>query len=251
MFRRILLSTALTLALATHSYAQCDQGCDSYDGITSGCGCDTASCGGSVGDTGCCGTAGNCGVGQNYFAGGCGNSGGNSCCQRYVRAFGGINFLDDITYGAQNLSFRDGWGAGFAVGCDRGCFRFELEGSYRHNSVDTPVAGAAVINGNIHTTSAMANLLVDLDAICINGATPYVGAGIGLSYGELTTLPPFAASAIDEGFAYQFIGGLSKTVRPGTRGFVEYRYHAAEFEFVNVPFDYVAHNIFCGLEFRR
>ena len=248
MVKRILLSTAMLLALATTSWAQ-GSGCSSCD----------ANSGGYIDDVayssevieGCDCASSTCGVGQGYFSNvdsGCGTN------YKYTRLFGGLGYVDDddLGGGLLSLDYDDGWGAGISFGRRIGRIRLDKEFSYRHNSLDVDFAGSGspIANGNLSTTASMVNLMVDF--LKIGKSTLYTGGGIGAIYGDIHLVSAPAAAVDDTAFAYQGIFGVDRELRNGMKGFVEYRYLAAEFEFdADGDFDYDAQNLFFGVEFRR
>jgi len=248
MFKRILLSTAVLSALATTSWAQ-ETGCSSCDANSiqySGEYVDDDAYSEAIEGYGC--ASGTCGVGQNYFSSGdCGCGGVTD--YNYGRLFGGLGYVDDLEDDPISADFDDGWGIGGAIGRRVGRRRTELELSYRHNSFDALVLGALVDNGNVSTTTGMANMMFDF--LKIGKSNVYAGGGIGLAYADVhfTSDPP--ESADDEAFAYQGIIGIDREIRNGIKGFVEYRYLNAEFNFGGDDFDYDAQNLFFGFEFRR
>jgi len=246
MLKRILLSTAMLFALATTSWAQ-ESGCSScaansgeYTGEYSGEYADDGAYSEAIESRGC--ASGTCGVGQDYFStGGCGECGcGGGADYKYARLFGGLGYVDDVPF----INFDDGWGAGGALGRRVGRRRTELELSYRHNSFDVfPLA-----SGNLSTTALMANMMFDI--LKIGKSNVYAGGGLGIAYGDahIVTAPGFDVD--DEAFAYQGIVGIERDIRNGMKGFVEYRYLDADFNFPG-SVNYAAQNLFFGVEFRR
>lgn len=225
MFYKILLSAVTVIALtATTACGQCASG-GCGDGIADyggGCGCDT----GAV-------------VGQDYFSAdaGCG-CGSGSRGEAYTRLYGGVNFLD-----TQGIDFQTGWGAGLALGRRSGNRRFEVELSYRDNDFDDNP-----FDGGVSQVSNMYNVLFDIDRLNFLGAQFYAGGGIGLTYARASVL---GTSLSDTDFSYQAIAGLSKQLRNGAKGFVEYRYLTSEFDFPGGDFDFNNHDIFFGVELNR
>lgn len=220
MFYKILLSAVITIALtATTAFAQCGCG-DGVADYGGGCGCDAGAA-----------------VGQDYFSAdaGCGCGGGG---EAYTRFYGGVNFLD-----TQDIDFQTGWGAGLALGRRSGNRRFEVELSYRDNSFDN-----ILFDGGVSQVSNMYNVLFDIDRLNFMGAQFYAGGGIGLTYARASLL---GTTVSDTDFSYQAIAGLSKKLRNGANGFVEYRYLTSEFDFPGGDFDFNNHDIFFGIELNR
>ena len=244
MIKRILLSIALLLFLATNSWAQgcgcssCDAGSGSYfdeaaySEVNEGCGC----------------AASSCNIGQGYVsADSCGCGCGTE--YKYTRLFGGLGYVDDVTQGPGTVDFDDGWGAGGAIGRRVGRRRTELELGYRHNSFDLNADGFGTFaTGNVSTTALMANMMFDI--LKIGKSNVYSGGGIGIAYGDAHIVTDGGAAVDDEAFAYQGIVGIDRDMRNNMKGFIEYRYLAAEFDFIG-DFDYDAQNLFFGVELRR
>ena len=91
-----------------------------------------------------------------------------------------------------------------------------------------------------------------VDFLKIGKSTLYTGGGIGAIYGDIHLVSPPPSASDDTAFAYQGIFGVDRELRNGMKGFVEYRYLAAEFDFDDGDdFDYDAQNLFFGVEFRR
>ena len=242
MVKRILLSTAVLLGLATTSWAQC-----STCGTNGGGYVDDIAYSQAYSQPAAAGGFGSRirGIGQGIF------SPVDTGCMKYkyARLFGGLGYVDDVgTEDGVTADFDDGWGAGASFGRRIGRRRLELETSYRHNSVDLVDGGAVLANGNLSTTAGMAN--ATFDWVKIGRSTFYTGGGIGIIYGD-AHLTSESTSVDDEAFAYQGIFGLDRDLRNGMRGFVEYRYLSAEFDFNDADFDYDAQNLFFGFEFRR
>ena len=244
MVKRILLSTALLLAFATTTWAQ-GSGCSSCDANNGVYVDDIAYSSPAVESYGC--ASGNCGVGQGYFS--------NNDCEcgenyKYTRLFAGYGDVDDVNQDGVLLDSDDGWGGGISFGRRMGPIRLEKEFSYRHNSNDLFVDDVPFANGNLSTVASMTNLTYDF--LKTEKSNVYVGAGLGVAYGDLHFVTDGGAAIDDTAFAYQGIVGIDRAIRNGMRGFVEYRYLAADFEFGGPEdFEYEAQNVFFGLEFRR
>ena len=254
MVKRILFSTAMLLALATTCWAD-GSGCSLCDAMSGGSG-EYIEGGAYTVDAGVysdenvgCGCSSGCGsVGESYFSNascGCGDN------YKYTRLFAGLGYVDDVDLGAPfTADFDDGWGGGGALGRRVGRRRTELELSYRHNSVDVLLGDIPIDNGNLSTTASMANMMFDF--LKIGKSNVYAGAGIGIIYGDLHLIPDGGFAIDDTAFAYQGIFGVDRPIGDNVKGFVEYRYLAAEFDFnVEDDFDYDAQNLFFGVEFRR
>lgn len=129
----------------------------------------------------------------------------------YVSVLGGWNKTDDDS----GIDFDNGWLGGVAVGGKTAWARAELEGTYRHNDIDT-AGGDDITNWGL-----MANGYWDIETGTI--VTPYFGAGIGAAYVDLDT-------AIDDDsvvrFAYQGMVGVNFNVAPQWKVGAEYRYFA-------------------------
>ena len=242
MVKRILLSTAMLLTLATSAWAQ-GSGCSSCDANAAVYTDDVVYS--QAVEGGC--ASGNCDVGQGYFspqATGCG-------VEKYARLYAGLGYVDDLpAVGGVDINFDDGWGGGGALGRRRGRLRTELDLSYRHNSFDVNFFGFPVANGNISTTTGMANAMFDV--LKIRKFNLYSGGGIGLLYADFHQVTDGGATVDDEAFAYQGIVGVDRNIRDNMKAFVEYRYLSADLDFGgDEDIDYDAHNIFFGFEVRR
>lgn len=265
MIKRILLSTAVVFALATTSWAQ-ESGCsvcngnnvvnsgdfiddtaysEVIDNTASSEAIDDTAYSEVVGDQSCASC--NCDVGQDYFSNAdC----GSAANYKYARLFGGIGYVDDTPLDGVTFDYDEGWGAGGAIGRRVGRRRTELELSYRHNSFDVGLDGTDFLqNGNVSTTTRMANMMFDF--LRIGKSNVYAGGGIGITYGDIHIVSDGGDNFDDTAFAYQGIVGIDRSLGNSMKTFVEYRYLAAEFEVNDTPYDYDAQNVFFGIEFRR
>ena len=116
-----------------------------------------------------------------------------------------------------------GWAAGGMVGYDFVGPRVELEALYHSNTGNGVVAfpnGYANVNGQIQQVSLMANLLYDF----LPGATitPYVGAGAGIAFVDLTIQ---GCGLCTTQFAYQGIIGVGWNISPSFRVNLDGRYY--------------------------
>ena len=244
MVKRILLSTAMLLAFSATTWAQ-GSGCSSCDINNGGYVDDFAYSSEAVEGDGF--ALNNCSVGQGYFS--------NSDCEcgenyKYTRLYAGYGDVDDVTQSGFTVDSDDGWGGGIGFGRRMGPIRLEKEFSYRHNSNDILAGDAILASGNLSTVASMFNLTYDF--LKTEKSNVYVGAGLGAAYGDFHILTGDGAAIDDTAFAYQGIVGIDRALRNGMRGFVEYRYLAADFEFdATNDFEYEAQNVFFGFEFRR
>jgi opacity protein-like surface antigen len=215
-----------------------------------GCGCADSYCGNQVGG--------------DYFSGSCGDECCNSCCSdRYLKVFGGWNWLQDLDTNFQTaaqtpgrLSFNDGWAIGGAIGkCMTQNSRRELEFTYRNNTADSiSIPAILPVTGVINCYSLMGNLVYDLQGLTVAGFKPYVGGGLGVAYVDGS----FALGGItidDTVFAYQAFAGVDRQLSARAKLFAEYRYFGtSEVEIGGFPptaDEYQANNLFFGLQLNR
>ncbi len=214
-------------------------------------------------------------VGRNYFEGrqACGGQAcdlGDSCgcCNdRYLKLFGGWNWLNDTTddrvgtnspFAGSALEWNEGWVVGGAFGKRLSQnLSAELEVAYRNNTPDAMAGLPGVdVSGHINAYSLMGNLVYELGQVA--GLQPYIGGGIGLGFieGDLT-IGGFPFDVDDSSFAYQGIVGVSRQLSARAKLFGEYRYFAATDVDVDMggfgsfTTDYEANNFIVGLQFTR
>ena len=222
------------------------------------------------------------GYGESYFNGGsqqCNASCNDSCqqcqdCCSYVKFFGGWTQLQDFETFNQNTqvfgSFDNGYGFGGALGKKiRPMLNVECEFTYRNNEASDLEAhffingqNGQVINttwdGEVNTYSGMTNLMLE-GCRRVGRITPYAGAGFGVGFVNAAISSQFGDYTIDDtGFAYQFIGGVSRAVSCNADMFLEYRYfaiednHVLDRQLVCIDdFDYRTDNVFFGLRLCR
>ncbi len=168
----------------------------------------------------------------------------------YVTGFGGytINPDTDVTTNSGNgeISFKDGWLAGAAVGYDFGRARVEFEGAYHKNDLDTVSGanGSQSLDGKITNISMMVNALYDFENSSI--ITPYVGFGMGAAHLEVDS----GDSPSDTAFAFQGLAGAKIAVTENLSAVVDYRYfRSLKADFDGAKFDYQQHIITAGLSY--
>ena len=220
----LAMVTVFSVTLAPSLYAGgpfglfdgCDQACDGIGGASCDSGCCLSGDSGCA-DSACADNAGCCDSGcdsMGCLGGGCGD---------YISLFGGVNELDDISDQGDLFRFNDGIALGGAIGRRLGkSWRGELEASFRTNTADR-VTGPGLnedFSGHLYTYAGMANLYYDLHQFPIFGVTPYGGAGLGFAIldGDGDLDPD------ETDFAYQFMLGTSRELRPGVSTVSEYRY---------------------------
>jgi outer membrane protein OmpA-like peptidoglycan-associated protein len=151
-----------------------------------------------------------------------------------VGIFGGATFPIHSDIDGPNVpsGSRADWNTGYVAGGTVGYiigngFRVELEGAYRHNSIDR-LYGVSTDNGHISNITAMGNVLYDINTGTF--VTPYLGVGVGMSYVQVRANPAANAtpqvwfSDHDTVLAYQGIAGLSFQVTPEIALGVDYRF---------------------------
>lgn len=134
-------------------------------------------------------------------------------------------------------------------------WRGELEFGGRKNDIDK--IGGVGVSGDAAVYSGMINALYDFDT---NSAfTPYLGAGLGLAYGDVSIDSNVNGSSVNESdtaLAAQFIAGASYAMSSNldlvgqynlltTPGDFEYKTAAGQ----SVDYKYTAHSIMIGLRY--
>jgi opacity protein-like surface antigen len=142
--------------------------------------------------------------------------------------------------------------------------RSEIEVAVRGNDISTLAGTAAfaptadqepTVDGNVTATSLMKNFIVEFE----NNSrfTPYVGAGLGLSYidvefGEASSSAGEATFQDDQTlFTYQAIGGVATELSALADFVVEYRFlgtSEVEFDRLGQELSYNTSNLFFGLK---
>lgn len=126
-----------------------------------------------------------------------------------------------------NWDTDNGWSFGGGIGRYSGLFggsRFELEGSYLSNGVDSlQYAGFALpANFDLSTKTVMVNYLKEVP---FGSATGYFGGGIGWAWttmdGDIDTIN---YGSTDDGFAWQLIAGIDFPITESLALFTQYRY---------------------------
>ena len=105
-------------------------------------------------------------------------------------------------------------------------YRLEAEVSYRNNDTDESTPGQ-VDSMELSNTMAMVNLFYDFRNS--SRFTPYIGGGIGASYGSAKVnfdngIDTITADGDDIVFAYQVGGGMSVDITKNVALTVDYRY---------------------------
>jgi OmpA-OmpF porin, OOP family len=154
----------------------------------------------------------------------------------YVGAGAGYNLPQEVPLAAGGaLQPHGGFvglgSAGYALGNG---MRFELEGDYRHASLNQSTPGLST-SGSLQTYGVMVNGLFDLD-VGASWIFPYLGGGVGYAWSHLSSQVAFTpasfpllsnrADQTQGNFAFQAIGGLSFPIPnvPGLSITTEYRF---------------------------
>ncbi|CAK0758975.1 Outer membrane protein OmpA-like peptidoglycan-associated protein [Azospirillaceae bacterium] len=154
----------------------------------------------------------------------------------YVGGSAGVNFTQDskTNFGAASTTTKYdigpagliSLGYGFANG-----LRTELEGGYRHNTVQGVSNNNFAIvgpGGKIDTWSIMGNVLYDFNTG--TPFTPYIGAGVGMGVVSARLTGTNFASPVykgtDSDLAYQGIAGASYEINKNLSLTADYRYFA-------------------------
>ncbi|MBI1340836.1 outer membrane beta-barrel protein [bacterium] len=161
--------------------------------------------------------------------------------------------------------YDPGFGGFLALGRDLGRFRVEGEFGYTRDAADrytaiVPPTGQIFADIETQTFRAMANAYVDFK---MGGLEPYVGAGIGYAWSDLSVIAPRAGLPTeqprrliddnDDGFAYQAIAGVALPVSERLRMTLAYRwFDEGQFEGVDgrgeaITRERGAHNVDVGL----
>ena len=138
----------------------------------------------------------------------------------------------------------------------------DFDGFFR-NDITTPgnipfsSSSPTDFEGNLNAYSLMKNVIFDFPNQ--SRFTPYLGAGVGISYVEVeteesnfisSTSTPLELSEEDTVFSYQFIGGVAARVNHATDFIVEYRFFGTtdvEFEALGST-PYRVNNLFLGVK---
>ena len=204
------------------------------------------------------------------------------CCEPmfYFAVFGGYSQLENsdtlnnsplalpLIATSGSLAYDDGFGIGVTLGQWQGRnLRTEIEYSYRRNNVASlqrfgaPVVGIdnQMADGSANLHAGMYNAFWDFNR-CYFGFRPYVGAGIGFAFLDLSVSATDSGTPLNftndcSAFAYQFIAGGSRPCSMTTEWFVEYRYFNTDSFQLNVAeffggSNYQSDNVFVGFRKR-
>jgi opacity protein-like surface antigen len=145
----------------------------------------------------------------------------------YVGLFGGYVMPDDLENGA-DISLDNSWALGVKGGYIVPAFKWlavELEYAYLAEQ-DLDQAGYA---GDFKASNLMLNFVLRYPEGKFH---PYIGAGIGWSWGELNvTGPGGAVDDTDNALAWQLLLGVNFEITRNWSADLSYRYLRAEYEF--------------------
>lgn len=145
----------------------------------------------------------------------------------YVGLFGGYVMPDDLENGA-DISLDNSWALGVKGGYIVPAFKWlavELEYAYLAEQ-DLDQAGYA---GDFKASNLMLNFVLRYPEGRFH---PYIGAGIGWSWGELNvTGPGGAVDDTDNALAWQLLLGVNFEITRNWSADLSYRYLRAEYEF--------------------
>ncbi len=102
----------------------------------------------------------------------------------YMRGFGGFAFTTSNTVNINNFnntSYKSGYAFGGQIGYKSGPIRYEFEGTYTHNKLDSfSLAGVKQTNvsGSTHSGAVLLNLYYDFEDLNM-ALAPYIGVGFG------------------------------------------------------------------------
>ena len=178
----------------------------------------------------------------------------------YVGIFGGYTMPDDLevsggSAGSGDLGLDSGYVAGLKGGYIPPQMQYiavEMEYFYTSNDFENQAVGASRINsGDITTNNLFLNVLLRYP---VNWFQPYVGLGIGWSWGETSGSGTGSLSRIlnqsSNDFAWQFLLGADFMINPQWAIDVGYRYVQCSYGFDNGDGDLTNHMITVGLKYR-
>lgn len=175
----------------------------------------------------------------------------------YLGIEGGVVFGDDLSIdydldgdgdietgeaGLVQFDLDRGWEGDIVLGHDFGAFRLEAEGAYKQMGADAITATGGVdldpatpgvqtsfaggVEGKLRVASAMVNALVDLGSD--DSVNFYAGGGVGYAWaylnGNETDIDDAFVDDLDNGFAWQLIGGVRVPVSDSVDVGLKYRY---------------------------
>lgn len=156
----------------------------------------------------------------------------------YISLEGGANWVDDVDFLAGvavpvtpfTAEFDTGWAALGSVGYAWNNWRFEFEGGYRDNEVDTILNAVGVPVGptpgdnSLTEVTLMVNFLYDIPLTERLSMSLGAGAGADFVNLEFATVVPPSFEDDDWVFAAQGIAGLNYAVGRQTDLYVNYRF---------------------------
>ena len=169
----------------------------------------------------------------------------------YVGVAGGVSIFHDSDdtapgYYDATIGYDAGYGFNLSAGYNFDVFR--LEGEYGYKEADVKdVSGYSYSGADASFNSFMVNGYYDIKTN--SAATPYIGAGLGLIYGELN----------DNGYTvddtvpgYQFIAGVGFDLNKNITLDVSYRLQgaASDFEKDGEKISYLSSNVYGGIRYK-
>lgn len=133
---------------------------------------------------------------------------------------------------------------------------WRLEGEISRRAAEVDRVGGNAGSGEGLATSLMGNLIYDIKTD--TGLTPYLGAGLGVSLGELNGARSYNGAAIDDSDvvpALQGIAGVSYAIDDSLSLFADYRYFLANSidvstnTAVSSSYDFKAQSVMIGLRY--
>lgn len=150
----------------------------------------------------------------------------------YVGIFGGWVMPDDLKVegpgGSGDVSLKDSWALGIKGGYIIPTVKWlavELEYAYlSQQDIDEPGA-----SGDFKASNLMANFILRYPEGKIH---PYVGVGIGWSWGAFKGSDPTVGSVdeSDNAFAWQILAGVNFEIAPNWSADLAYRYFTSKYE---------------------
>ncbi len=153
----------------------------------------------------------------------------------YLSGFGGVNWADDFEASGSGVNIESDFDAGYIVGTALGYeipvmggLRFEVEGAYRSNDLDSIISNGNRNQGEgeISVWSVMFNVAKDFPLS--DNLSFYAGGGVGLA--GLDADFAYGSARVnekDEVFAWQVFAGLSYELASNFEVYSEYRFFQA------------------------
>ncbi|MDD2580935.1 MAG: outer membrane beta-barrel protein [Desulfuromonadaceae bacterium] len=169
----------------------------------------------------------------------------------YVGVAGGVSIIhdsDDTAPGYYDATIAYDTGYGFNLSAGYNFDGFRLEGEYGYKAADIKdISGYSYSGADASFNSFMVNGYYDIKTN--SAVTPFIGAGLGLIYGELN----------DNGYTvddtvpgYQLIAGVGFDLNKNVTLDVSYRLQGAatDFEKDGEKISYLSSNVYAGIRYK-